>query len=206
MRFITISLLFMAWAFYEMSGGKDFAPPSAGDGIVASAEAAVPDTSRAGKASGPAPQPEVARAAIDPAVGGLSIAVAKKTSLVSDLASDKALPTPEPAAYTADKVDAGAANIGEGTLRVVSLEMPAAAPRSDVQRIESERVVEMRTVAGDSVNMRNGPGTDYSIVTRLGRGEAVEVLQDPGNGWVKLRVEDSGRVGWMADFLLASAD
>ncbi|MGB2201766.1 MAG: SH3 domain-containing protein [Pseudooceanicola atlanticus] len=53
--------------------------------------------------------------------------------------------------------------------------------------------------------MRNGPGTNFSIVDRLTRGEQVEVLAEPGNGWLKLRVSDSGRVGWMADFLVTAA-
>jgi len=29
-------------------------------------------------------------------------------------------------------------------------------------------------------------------------------LQDPGNGWVKLRPLDGGPEGWMAEFLLTS--
>ena len=51
--------------------------------------------------------------------------------------------------------------------------------------------------------MRNGPGTDYSIVDRLSRGNEVEVIAAPGNGWLKLRVSESGRIGWMADFLVS---
>jgi uncharacterized protein YgiM (DUF1202 family) len=54
--------------------------------------------------------------------------------------------------------------------------------------------------------MRNGPGTSYSVVDRLQRGDTVEVLAEPGNGWLKLRVAESGQVGWMADFLVSSAD
>ena len=34
----------------------------------------------------------------------------------------------------------------------------------------------------------------------------VEVIRDNGDGWVKLRVLDSGRVGWMADFLLVASN
>ncbi len=62
---------------------------------------------------------------------------------------------------------------------------------------------EVRRVTGNRVNMRGGPGTDYSVVGRLVRGDDVEILQDPGNGWVKLRPVAGGTVGWMADFLLS---
>jgi uncharacterized protein YgiM (DUF1202 family) len=53
--------------------------------------------------------------------------------------------------------------------------------------------------------MRNGPGQSFDVVGKLGNGERVEILQDPGDGWVKLRVVEGGRVGWMADFLLTAS-
>jgi uncharacterized protein YgiM (DUF1202 family) len=70
----------------------------------------------------------------------------------------------------------------------------------------SETPVDLRLVSGNNVNMRNGPGTSYSVVGRLTRGEEVEVLSDPGNGWLKLRVAETGNVGWMADFLVSAAN
>ena len=52
--------------------------------------------------------------------------------------------------------------------------------------------------------MRNGPGTSYSVVATLSRDTEVEVLRDPGQGWVKLQVVDSGRIGWMSARLLST--
>jgi uncharacterized protein YgiM (DUF1202 family) len=52
------------------------------------------------------------------------------------------------------------------------------------------------------VNVRNGPSPRYNVILKLTRGTRVEILQDPGNGWVKLKVEDTGRIGWMAARLL----
>ena len=101
-RFIFLSLAFMGWAFYEMSGGADFDPSasvrtdetadlvSSGDGT---------DTAVGG------PLPDVAtRAAIDPSIGDLPIAVVTKASA--------------PAA-SAEPVVAPDRNIGNGSLRVV---------------------------------------------------------------------------------------
>lgn len=62
----------------------------------------------------------------------------------------------------------------------------------------------MREVAGTRVNMRLGPGTGHSVVTQLSQGTEVEVLRAEG-GWLKLRVVDSKRIGWMADYLVTAA-
>lgn len=61
---------------------------------------------------------------------------------------------------------------------------------------------DIRRVAGTKVNVRGGPGTKYGVLTQLTQGAEVVVLRDTGEGWVKLQSIDSGRVGWMADFLL----
>lgn len=61
----------------------------------------------------------------------------------------------------------------------------------------------VRQVTGNRVNLRGGPGTEFSVVESLTRGAKVEVLQDPGNGWVELRVIGGDTIGWMADFLLS---
>lgn len=65
---------------------------------------------------------------------------------------------------------------------------------------------DMRKVSAARVNMRQGPGQNFSVVAKLTNGQMVKILQDPGDGWVKLRVEDGGRVGWMADFLLTASN
>jgi uncharacterized protein YgiM (DUF1202 family) len=71
---------------------------------------------------------------------------------------------------------------------------------------EPETVVDMRFITGKSVNMRNGPGTGYSVTDRLVSGQQVQVLQEPGNGWLKLKVLETGHVGWMADWLVSDAE
>ncbi|NVO26266.1 SH3 domain-containing protein [Donghicola sp. C2-DW-16] len=68
-----------------------------------------------------------------------------------------------------------------------------------------EMIRDIRKVTGSRVNMRQGPGTQYSVVSSLRAGDEVEILQSPGNGWVKLQVVSSGRIGWMAERLVSSA-
>jgi uncharacterized protein YgiM (DUF1202 family) len=66
--------------------------------------------------------------------------------------------------------------------------------------------IDYRVVSGSRVNLRAGPGTDFGIVTRLVRGNEVEILDDTGAGWVKLRALDGNDVGWMSDAFLVAAD
>jgi uncharacterized protein YraI len=63
----------------------------------------------------------------------------------------------------------------------------------------------MRQVSGNSVNLRTGPGTGFGRIASLKRGTDVIVLNDPGEGWIKLRVVETGRIGWMAETLLTLA-
>ena len=54
--------------------------------------------------------------------------------------------------------------------------------------------------------MRAGPGTDYDVLDKLTQGTEVAILFDNGDGWVELRVLDSGQQGWIADYLLVAAN
>lgn len=94
----------------------------------------------------------------------------------------------------------------QGSAQIV----PAVAVQETVQQaaltIEPAPTPDMREVTSARVNMRSGPGQNFDIVSKLTAGNQVEILQDPGDGWVKLRVVDNGRVGWMADFLLTASN
>jgi hypothetical protein len=90
------------------------------------------------------------------------------------------------------------------TRRVVPVEVPtpAAAPAAP----EPEQAEDRRRVVGQSVNLRSGPGTDFGRLGSLARDTEVIVLDDSRGGWVKLRVADTGRIGWMAERLLGTAN
>lgn len=47
----------------------------------------------------------------------------------------------------------------------------------------------------DSLNMRSGPGTGYGIITTVARGNTVEIMGDPQNGFYPARY--GGNKGWM---------
>ena len=65
--------------------------------------------------------------------------------------------------------------------------------------------LDIRRVTGTVVNMRDGPSTFYLTIGRLMQGDQVEVLENPGEGWLKIRTTATGQEGWMADWLVTAA-
>ncbi|WP_323005811.1 SH3 domain-containing protein [Pseudorhodobacter sp.] len=57
-----------------------------------------------------------------------------------------------------------------------------------------------------SVNVRGGPSTEYEVVGRLSRAEAVTVLSAAEDGWVRISIEGDGLEGFIAARLLSDTD
>lgn len=79
-----------------------------------------------------------------------------------------------------------------------------------VQTVESlptapEVALKVLYVDAKSVNVREGPGKDFPVVTRLSRGEAVLAVSqvDVSGGWTRIRIEGDGLEGFIASNLLA---
>ncbi|MFQ6546443.1 SH3 domain-containing protein [Aestuariibius sp. 2305UL40-4] len=164
----------LAWMWWELSGGSDFRPMSE---IVAEAQAAdqgVVEVAEAEEVT-PAPTQEiVARADLTPASLPILPASAEQTFA-------EELPVPTPAVATSDT----------GFIADERVVEVAAEPAAD-----------LRAVAGSRVNMRAGPGTSHGVIATLSRGDAVEVIDTNGAGWLQLRAVDLDRVGWMAERLV----
>lgn len=64
-------------------------------------------------------------------------------------------------------------------------------------------LAKMVSVVGDNVNLRSGPGTDYSVKWKYGSGFPLKVIQEKGT-WLK--VEDfEGDTGWLHEKLTSPA-
>ncbi len=205
-RFIIVTFAFLAFVFYEMSGGADFDA----------------EETRLARIDAPA---EVTEAPLDTDVADASVAAPARTPLPEDVTrvslnlesvSDVLRPKPtlrtKPAVQRAVETPEEVVSEEEPTIILPSLlvDRPVITPvdfgnNASVQTVAAtpDTATEIRQVTGRSVNVRGGPGTNYSVVNRLVQGDQVEVLQDPGNGWVQLRPVGGGTVGWMADFLLS---
>lgn len=60
----------------------------------------------------------------------------------------------------------------------------------------------MLSIAGDDVNMRSGPGTNYKIMWKLGKGFPLMVLKKKG-AWYRVR-DFEGTIGWVHEDVTSS--
>ena len=191
-RLITVTFAFLGWSFFALSGGTDYAPAEGSRQAAALMKAQEPE-------------PEISLASAE----GAAVLRAQKPDAVSrnatgsveiTLASLSTANDAQPAAAAPAKSIPDPDRLFSNPVQPVpTKEVAAALP---VQ----EKPQDLRQVSATRVNMRNGPGTGYDVLTKLVRGDRVEVLQNPGSGWVKLRVIETDRVGWMAERLLVSVN
>lgn len=209
-RFVVVSFAFLGWAFYELSGGADFKPPERPEPVAraepartapakervvaASLVKAAPVITPRVKRQFPTPeeqrarQEELARAAAD----------SRRDVLSRGLAGGLGLFPAQPAAEGVE-----VASLEDGSAQLVSLTRPVTDAATEPQAAPETPQPDLREVTGTRVNMRGGPGTIYPILERLSLGNKVEVLSDSGTGWLRLRVQDSQKVGWIAASLIS---
>jgi len=199
-RFILITFAFLAFAFYEMSGGADFDPIETRMARIELPVEVEEEKLDTVVVEAPAPTlPEnVTRVSLNLSSVGDVVRPTRTVRTVparqldtADNATDVALSEEEPTIILPSLIT------GEAVITPVDF---GADPEPQINQAGA---AEVRFVSGNSVNVRGGPGTNYSVVNRLSRGDEVIILQDPGEGWVKLRPASGGTVGWMADFLLS---
>jgi len=186
-RYIVISFAVMGLGFYELSGGSDFEPAQWRN--VDAATQAVASETPVSFTQPETPVVAAAKPVVDQAKATESLVVLASIPTTRRLVGD-ATPTPTPEL----------AKLGPTDLIAPQTIDPAKAAYSTA--LLPETTPDFRRVKGNRVNMRNGPGTQYSVVGKLQRNNEVEVLQDPGAGWVKLQVIETGRIGWMSAKLL----
>lgn len=63
---------------------------------------------------------------------------------------------------------------------------------------------EVRYVTAKSVNVREGPSTEFAVVDRLSKGDAARVIAEEENGWVLILIEGDGIEGYVSGRLLAT--
>ncbi len=190
-RFIVLSFLVMGWGYYELSGGADFVPEQRP--VVAQAPDPLPET---------ASEPVVAAAdTTEPADDALdSVTVVTR----ADTETLDALPEAEDTAAAAEAIELQADSVADALSQaladpVVNTGEPEPLPEEQTASAPPT-AADLREVTGDTVNLRDGPGTNFNVVDRLTRGTVIAVLDTGPDGWVY--VEINGLTGWMSsDFL-----
>ncbi|KAA0916200.1 SH3 domain-containing protein [Aquicoccus porphyridii] len=242
-RFIVVTFGFLGWAFYELSGGADYAPR---DGSFQAAQTEIraqtekqarraeiardaagivhipPTAVRASAATGREDAQVVLTATAQPGATpgnkrqrltlsnqpdstgrGVSLPAlnGEKRDALTGSGAVPGIPSnlsPEEQAALAIAIVTGQTGAGATEPAREQVEPVASRPDTTARNI--------RMVNAARANLRGGPGTHFGIMDSLARDTRVEVLNDPGLGWVELRVSDSGMIGWMATRLLVAID
>lgn len=205
-RFIIATFLLLGWVFFELSGGTDFTPRSAIGPAPALQDRARAMTSEPAAPAAPAgiaattriPPLAPIRAQTEPA-GAAPLSADLSQRHPAGIVPQTAPGVPLTLASLQRSGEPFATPLDEG------LDGPAAAPAPISAPISAPPPAGIRRIAGSRVNMRAGPGTTYAVLTSLARGDEVEILGDPGGGWLKLRALPAGRTGWIAARLVEPA-
>lgn len=221
-RFIFVSFAFLGWSFYELSGGSDYAPATNSIQVRAQLNNERPkmrpvevDVTRLAE-NGAAVEEETVTRSIT-SLADLDLSGGQRFEI--KLARAKTSESDETAAPQVTKAvatdETGERPLPDHVAKAVAAASLSGAASDSVDRVTlaatpdadaTQQTKDIRRVSGDLVNMRGGPGTRYDRIGKLRKNDKVVVLQEPGNGWIKLRVVDTGRVGWMADWLVTAAN
>lgn len=86
------------------------------------------------------------------------------------------------------------------------IEVALVAANAVVEEIAAEPIIDVWFVTARSVNVRAGPSTSNGVLGRVVYAEAVELLSDPTDDWVHIRIEGDGVEGFMASRFLQKED
>ena len=221
-RFIFVSFAFLGWSFYELSGGADYKPVTNSIQVRAQLNNERPkmrpvkvDVTRLADTGERIEEETVTRSITS--LSDLDLSGGQRFEITLARVDDaqakpaKAVETPEPATEITDTettlpdhVAKAVASVSLAGAAADTVDQAALATTPDAEVNLPQR--DIRRVTGTVVNMRGGPGTKYDRIAKLREGDEVIVLQEPGNGWIKLRVVETGRVGWMADWLVTASN
>jgi|AntRauTorckE5430_2_1112549.scaffolds.fasta_scaffold15498_2 hypothetical protein len=199
--FILLTFGFLGFAFYEMSGGSDFEPASvrmakaASEGkVVLQAIAENPQSPRSETVDTASITKINDSRNDDQSVTRVALNL---TNISTVEEASTIVPELEPKPETANII----ASTETPQIILPSLIIT---PQSSTAAEQAAARSDIRSVSGNTVNVRDGPSTNYGVVNKLTRGAEVRILEDNGNGWVLMQPLDGGEAGWMADFLLTS--
>ena len=203
MRFIAISFLFLGFAFFHLSGGSDFDPVA-----TRMSRIEAPENVQNAEAQ---QQEDVVVADVPEVVTRVSLDLVKLEDVVRTSSALQTVPARVVLREEEPVEEAIVEQVAAPTFELPSLiegATPATVTPVDFSADPvTERQVasneDIRSVTGNRVNVRGGPGKNFDVVNRMVRGDKVVILEDPGNGWVRLQSVQNGAQGWMADFLLS---
>lgn len=195
-RMILVTLVFLGYAFYQISGGSDFEPKLIDvERTSAKEPASIIDTSPSGESNGLVLQND--SQLIEPSQSG------RKT--VRPPSASTAVPAAEDAEGKAiiDLSKAGEAIFGgaQSGASSDSNVLTISAVSDDVSGDTAPQ--DLRKVTGLRAALYDGPGINFPMLRPLAMGQQVQVLDRVNGGWVRLRTLGDGQVGWASGSLLS---
>ena len=139
---------------------------------------------------------DVARAASDPEVAGLSLASFVGIETSPKQAEPKAPSISDAEAIRLALAASSRARSEQDTAPLRGAVAAAVAPKSDAPDPAKAESTAFWYVTGSDVNLRQGPGTANAVVGRVTLGTDAEVLADR-NGWYQIRTADGSATGWI---------
>ena len=203
-RLILVTFAALGWCFYVMSGGPDFEPrglrsqqpelvatlPTEAPAPIARSQPADLVTNVAARAAPVKVQPD-----------SEPITTPAEPAVIVD--ADSLRGFSQISAFSNPDVNFTLASLEDG---IAGLQQTTPTPQSDAEQIAvTEPAKDIREISGTRVNLRDGPGTIYPIIGKVQLGQKVEVLDDSGSGWLRLRVLPVQQIGWISESLISKS-
>lgn len=219
-RFILISFGFLGFAFYELSGGADYAPSPDSlqvamrdKPLFASPSKSKPavQVADAGGDNAPADTPDPQQAETPPPAEHNKAARAQTPFAGRSGIDEDAHDGFEITLASVSSGRSGGTAMGEhalnqvGTFSAETLVQDVRNTPIDQALVAAQKPADIREIEASEANMRSGPGTNFEKVAQLASGAVVEVLDRRG-AWIELREVETGQTGWMADWLVTAAN
>lgn len=199
-RFVLVSFVLLAVAFYELSGGSDYEPAPNSLQVQARLERSKP---KAQPDSEMQEEQQRTLAEVEVIMEQLSETEAETEQLSITLATAR---TDGPSLFQAE------AERPKSEL----LDLQLATPQEDAFAIQAAIAAaigdfevdpsQLRWVKENVVDLRSGPGLTFDSVMQITKGTEVAILEDPGHGWLNVRVMDSYQTGWVAEWLIMTPE
>ena len=93
-----------------------------------------------------------------------------------------------------------------GEITLSKATVPEELPAIEIAEATITPTYPVRFVAASRLNVRAGPSTNNDVIDQILLNDAVQVLTEPVDGWVLIRIEGDGVEGYVANRLLQDQD
>ena len=202
-RFVLVSFVALGWSFYVLSGGADYAPVENSIQVQSKIEKPEPEPEEDTRQADLNRQLQTL-AQVEAMMDGMEETEAETEELSVTLAATRSdgLGVIE-AEASRPKAELLQMNIDDRNFETQeSIDAAVSAALGDPSVDPSQ----LRWVKEGMVDLRSGPGLTFDRVAQVTKGTEVAVLEDPGHGWLNVRIVDSYETGWLAEWLVTEPE